>query len=109
MSIVQAVKYCFSNYVTFRGRARRPQFWWFMLFCVLSIGLAEWLVGEDFSGLVTLLLLPPTFAVSARRLHDIGRSGWWQLVSLVPLVGVLVVLYWYVQPSDPHENDYGPV
>ncbi len=109
MSIVQSVKHCLSHYATFRGRARRPEFWWFMLFCVLAIGLAEGLVGEGFSGLVTLALLLPTFAVSARRLHDIGRSGWWQLVSLVPLVGVLVVLYWYVQPSDAYENQFGPV
>ena len=109
MSFVSAIKTCLTHYATFQGRARRPEFWWFMLFCVLAISLAEALVGEGFSGLVTLLLLVPTFAVSARRLHDIGRSGWWQLVSLAPLVGVLVVLYWYVQPSDAYENKYGPV
>lgn len=107
MSFVTAIKTCLGRYATFRGRARRSEFWWFMLFCALSISLAEALVGDEFSGLVTLALLVPTFAVSSRRLHDIDRSGWWQLVSLVPLVGVLVVLYWYVQPSEPYGNRFG--
>ncbi len=106
MQFVDSVKTCFSKYATFRGRAKRPEFWWFMLFCMLAISLAEGFVGEGFSGLVTLAVLVPTFAVSARRLHDIGRSGWWQLVGLAPLVGVLVVLYWYVQPSEPYQNKY---
>ena len=58
-------------------------------------------------GLVTLALILPTLGVTARRLHDIGRSGWWQLIVWVPVVGVFVALYWYVQPSEPIENKWG--
>lgn len=106
MQFVDSVKVCFSKYATFQGRARRPEFWWFMLFCVLAVSLAEALVGEGFSGLVTLGVLLPAIAVSTRRLHDIGRKGWWQLISLVPMIGSLVLLYWYVQPSEPFQNKY---
>jgi len=53
-------------------------------------------------------VLLPSLAVGARRLHDIGRSGWWQLLSLIPVIGVLVLIYWYIQPGDPEANEYGP-
>ena len=109
MSFVDAIQSGLSHYAVFRGRASRPQFWWFMLFCVLAVSLAEAIVGEGFSGLVTLALVLPTLAVTARRLHDIGRSGWWQLVVWVPVVGVFVALYWYVQPSEAMDNKWGPV
>ena len=75
---------------------------------VLAVSLAEALVGEGFSGLVTLALVLPNLAVTARRLHDIGRSGWWQLVVWIPVAGVFVALYWYVQPSEPIDNKWGP-
>ncbi len=109
MSFVDAIQSGLRQYAVFRGRASRPQFWWFMLFCVLAVSLAEAIVGEGFSGLVTLALVLPTLAVTARRLHDIGRSGWWQLVVWVPVVGVFVALYWYVQPSEAMDNTWGPV
>ena len=107
MNFVDAIQSGLSQYAVFRGRASRPQFWWFMLFCVLAVGLAEAIVGEGFSGLVTLALVLPTLAVTARRLHDIGRSGWWQLVVWIPVIGVFVVLYWYVQPSEAMDNRWG--
>ncbi|HSW16630.1 MAG TPA: DUF805 domain-containing protein [Ramlibacter sp.] len=106
VNIVEAVKTCLRNYVNFRGRATRPEFWWFMLFCALASIAAGMLIGERTSGLVSFALLLPSLAVSARRLHDIDRSGWWQLVSLVPLVGWLVVLYWFVQPTQPQTNRF---
>ena len=108
MNIVESTKSCLRQYAVFAGRATRPEFWWFMLACVLAISLAEWLVGEGFSGLVTLAVLLPALAVTARRLHDIGRSGWWMLIAWVPVVGIFIALYWYVQPSEPFENKYGP-
>ena len=108
MSFVDAIQSALSQYAVFRGRASRSQFWWFMLFCVLAVTLAEAIVGEGFSGLVTLALVLPTLALTARRLHDIGRSGWWQLIVWVPVVGVFVSLYWYVQPSEPMKNKWGP-
>lgn len=109
MSFFDAIKSGLTQYATFRGRSTRPEFWWFMLFCALAASLSEWLVGEGFSGLVTLALLVPALAVAARRLHDIGRSGWWQLIVWVPVVGILVALYWYVQPSRQFANKYDPV
>ncbi len=108
MSFVDAIQSGLSQYAVFRGRASRPQFWWFMLFCVLAVSLAEAIVGEGFSGLVTLALVLPTLAVTARRLHDIGRSGWWQLMVWLPVVGIFIVLYWYVQPSQVGVNRFGP-
>ncbi|TFY97331.1 DUF805 domain-containing protein [Ramlibacter rhizophilus] len=106
MNFTDAVKTCLRQYATFTGRASRPEFWWFMLF-VLLLSMAASLIGPRVNALVTLLLLLPSIAVAARRLHDIDKSGWWQLVSLVPLVGWLVTLYWYVQPSQPSGNRFG--
>ena len=65
------------------------------------------LVGETVANLVFLGLLLPSLAVGARRLHDIGKSGWWQLVNLIPLIGLILLLYWTVQPSEG-DNTYGP-
>ncbi len=107
MSFVDAIQSALTQYAVFRGRASRSQFWWFMLFCVLAVTLAEAIVGEGFSGLVTLALILPALGVTTRRLHDIGRSGWWQLIVWVPVVGIFVALYWYVQPSEPMENKWG--
>lgn len=97
MEFGQAISSCFSKYATFSGRASRSEFWWFFLFQVL-VSLAVSMVGETYSGLVSLALLLPALAVGARRLHDIGRSGWWQLLMLTG-IGLLLLIYWWVQPS----------
>jgi uncharacterized membrane protein YhaH (DUF805 family) len=107
MDFKQAVIRCLRDkYVDFNGRAGRPEFWWFALF-TLVLGLAFSLVGLDMIGaLVNLALLLPSLAVGTRRLHDMGKSGWFQLVWLIPLVGWAVMIYWLVQPSAP-ANEYG--
>ena len=97
MNFGQAISTCLSNYATFAGRASRPEFWWFFLFQVLA-QIAASMVGQTMSGLVVLGLLLPALAVGTRRLHDIGRSGWWQLLMLTG-IGYLVLLYWWVQPT----------
>ena len=107
MNFVDAVKTCFTKYVGFEGRATRSEYWWWVLFifavaivmAVLNLGM----IGNLFS-LATLL---PSIAVGARRLHDIGKSGWWQLIALIPLIGWLVLIYWAVQPSEG-DNAFGP-
>jgi uncharacterized membrane protein YhaH (DUF805 family) len=107
MNFFAAIKTCFSKYLVFSGRARRSEFWWWTLFTVLVLlGLS--VVRLDRAGdLFSLLTLLPSFAVGARRLHDIGRSGWWQLLWLIPLAGWIVLIYWAAQPGVDSENTYG--
>ena len=106
MNFVDAVKHCLRQYATVTGRARRPEFWWFMLFAFL-VSTAASVIDPRLNALVSIALLLPALAVSARRLHDIDKSGWWQLVGIVPFVGWIIVLYWYVQPSQPEANRFG--
>ncbi|OYX09410.1 MAG: DUF805 domain-containing protein, partial [Rhizobiales bacterium 32-66-8] len=91
MDFTTAIRSCLSQYATFRGRARRSEFWWFSLFVIgleLVAALVEGALGVDgfLSGLVHLLTLLPSLAVGARRLHDIGRSGWSQLLLIIPIL-----------------------
>ena len=75
MTFSQAIAACLSNYVSFSGRASRPEFWWFFLFQALA-SLAASLIGDWLNGVVALALLLPGLAVGTRRLHDIGKTGW---------------------------------
>ena len=104
MNFGQAISVCLSKYATFTGRASRPEFWWFFLFQIL-ISLAASMLGDVISGLVALGLLLPGLAVGARRLHDIGKSGWWQLI-LLTVIGLLLLIYWWVQPTVEGGNAY---
>ncbi|CAN7239291.1 DUF805 domain-containing protein [Acidovorax sp. LjRoot129] len=98
MDFVSAIKSCLTQYATFSGRAVRSEFWWFFLFQIIAVIVASFL-GDVISGIVSIALLLPALAVGARRLHDIGRSGWWQLLSLTG-IGFLVLVYWWAQPSE---------
>ena len=102
MDFVQAIKSCLGQYATFSGRASRSEYWWFFLFQVLVM-VATGMLGDVINGLASLALLLPALAVGTRRLHDIGRTGWWQLLLLTG-IGFLVLLYWWVQPSDGSAN-----
>ncbi|MDP3761704.1 MAG: DUF805 domain-containing protein [Ramlibacter sp.] len=104
--ILKAVKTCFNKYADFSGRAARPEFWWFFLFQIVVLLVARIIGGDILYGLVALALLLPSLAVGARRLHDIGKSAWFLLLALIPLIGFLVLLYFFVQPSGP-ANEYG--
>ena len=105
MNFQEAVKTCFSKYVDFSGRASRSEYWWFVLAYVI-VAIVAGFIHEVVYGLVILAFLLPLLAVGARRLHDIGKSGWWLLLGLIPLVG-LVLLYFMVQPTQPESNEYG--
>ena len=105
MDFVQAIKSCLGEYATFTGRAARSEFWWFFLFQVLVM-VATSMLGDVINGIASLALLLPALAVGARRLHDIGRTGWWQLL-LLSGIGFLVLLYWWVQPGEGAGNIYG--
>lgn len=112
MSFADAVRSVFSKYATFSGRARRSEFWWFALFSGIVqtvMSLLDAAIGNRILGLlVALALLLPSLAVTVRRLHDTGRSGWWIFIALIPLVGVIVLLVFELQDSQPESNAYGP-
>lgn len=103
-----------EHYATFSGRARRAEYWWFALFSLL-VSIALGIVGESSDTLGDLLqiviglgLLIPSLAVQVRRLHDIDRTGWWLLIGLVPLIGWIVLLIFYVQRGTEGDNRFGP-
>ncbi len=111
-----------KQYAEFEGRARRKEFWMFSLIHFLIImalqtvtfmiagmnpesGVGVFLMG--LLGLYSLAVFIPSLAVSVRRLHDTGRSGWWLLISLVPVIGAIALIVFYVQDSQPGANQYG--
>jgi len=98
MNFADAIRTCFTKYVDFNGRAKRPEFWWWVLFVFLASLVAQW-IGDVPSALVSLATLLPSIAVGARRLHDIDKSGWWQLVGLIPFIGWIIMIWWCVQDS----------
>ena len=102
MNFGQAISACLSKYATFSGRAPRPEFWWFFLFQIL-VSVAASMVSDTIAGLTSLALLLPALAVGTRRLHDIGKSGWWQLLMLTG-IGLFVLIYWWVQPTATGSN-----
>ncbi|HEX7865745.1 MAG TPA: DUF805 domain-containing protein [Variovorax sp.] len=105
MDFQTAVKTCLSKYTDFTGRASRSEFWWFVLAQLVVLIVAS-LIHRFLYGIAALALLLPALAVGARRLHDIGKSGWFLLLALIPLVN-LVLIYFYVQPTQPESNNYG--
>ena len=110
MDFKQAVIRCVRDkYAEFNGRASRSEFWWFALACLLVSVVVQALLGQWAAHLVNLALLLPSLAVGSRRLHDMGKSGWFQLVWLIPFIGWAIMIYWLVQPSaGPNEYGEGP-
>lgn len=102
---------CLKNYANFSGRARRKEFWFFYLglvICnIIAMVLDSILETEViFYGIVTLALTIPFLAVSARRLHDIGKSGWWYLISLTG-IGIILLIIWWAKEGESQNNLYG--
>jgi uncharacterized membrane protein YhaH (DUF805 family) len=106
MSFVEAVKSCFHNYATFDGRAPRSEYWFFHLFGFLAT-LAGLLTGFLFL-VIVVGLLAPSLAVNVRRLHDIGKSGWFLFIVCIPLIGAFILLIWHCQRGTPGDNRFGP-
>lgn len=107
-----------KNYAVFSGRARRKEYWFFVLFNIIVSfilvfvdGLTGMFNAETgfgiLSGIYTLAIIIPSIAVGVRRLHDIGRSGWWFLIALVPILGGIILLVFFVLDSKPGANEYG--
>ena len=109
IAIVKSV--ILKNYCNFEGRASRPEFWWFFLFNFL-VSLILSLMGKagtTLQGLWSLAILLPQLGLSARRLHDIGKTGWLLLLGFIPIVGWVILIIWWAKEGDPTENQYGPV
>ena len=100
-----------NKYAQFTGRARRSEYWYFVLFNILigiGISLIDVFAGTAFLNIIySLAVLVPGLAVAVRRLHDTGRSGIWILIGLIPLIGVIVLIVFMVEDSKP-DNQYGP-
>jgi len=101
-----------EHYSDFGGRARRAEFWWYLaVFAGIDVVLAlvqHPMHTKFLTAFFGLGLFAPTVGVEVRRLHDVGRSGWWLLIGCVPIVGGLVLLYWFVQPGVAGANAFGP-
>lgn len=107
-----------KKYADFSGRAPRPEYWWFYLLVIvvyLVATIIDSVIGTDMVvgpyGMVMMVaalgLLIPSIAAGIRRLHDTDRSGWWLLIGLIPLVGAIVLLVFWVSAGTPGPNQYG--
>ena len=111
MSFTEAVRDGFNKYVTFTGRSSRPAFWWWYVFTliaavvavILDLILGTWILYA----IVGLAIFLPNLAVTVRRFHDAGHSGWWVLTFILPIVGFIVWLVFGVTASKP-PNEWGP-
>ncbi len=117
MTLIEAVNSAFQNYFNFKDRSRRSEYWYFTLFLFLAgfvfalvdIGVLGYAPDEfgPASGLFSLATLIPGISVSVRRLHDMGRSGWFLLLAFIPLIGWIVLIYWCCQPTASGSNRFG--
>ena len=96
MTFQESIQVCFKKYADFTGRASRSEYWWFALFVFLASAGTS-IISQVASGLFSLATLLPSLAAGARRLHETGRSGWWQLLWLVPVIGWIVVIVFLAQ------------
>lgn len=102
-----------KKYADFSGRARRREYWMFVLVNLIVsfvLGFVGGLVrgGTALSIIYSLAVLVPSIAVSVRRMHDIGKSGWWLLIGLIPLIGAIILIVWACTDGEPGDNEYGP-
>jgi len=126
MTFQESIKTCFSKYVTFSGRAQRSEFWWWVLFIMIANMVLTWvdiaLFGTTqtapgsisgstdtpiLSGIFGLATLLPSLSVAIRRLHDIDKSGWWYLIGLIPLIGLIVLIVWFATDGTRGRNRFG--
>ncbi len=115
MNFTEAITSGFQNYVNFRGRAARSEFWWWTLFAIIAsivaglIDIALFGVAgiSPIQNLVGLALFLPGLAVSIRRLHDLDRTGWWMLIALTG-IGIILLIIWDCMRGTPGANRFGP-
>ena len=120
MNMIEAVKAVFSKYATFEGRARRSEYWWFVLFNLIvsiiltvllgggrGMGDSGMMGGSLLANIWSLATLLPSLAVGARRLHDIDRTGWWQLIWFIPVIGWIVLIVFFASRGTAGPNRFG--
>ena len=123
MNFQDAVKTCFQKYATFSGRAARSEYWFFVLFNLLLsmvLGIADAaafshvdpLTGkmvqtQVLGNIAALITLLPSLAVAVRRLHDLGKSGWFVLINLIPIIGWIIFIVWAATKGTTGENRFG--
>ena len=121
IEFIPAVRLAFQRYFEFHGRSSRAEYWWFALFILIgyfSTGLLDLLVTRTYNphmqfgalGLIfRIVIVVPGFALGSRRLHDINRSGWWQLlwIAVITVIPVILLVYWHIKQGDTSFNNYG--
>lgn len=119
MDLKQAVETGFRKYVVFSERACRSEFWYWTLF-IWIVGIVLSIVDSalfspmpvdgsgPLSGLFSLAVLIPNIAISVRRLHDLDKSGWWLLLIFIPLIGIIILIIWFVGRGTEGANRFGP-
>jgi len=109
---------CLKQYADFSGRARRKEYWMFVLFNVLisiALGIVDGVLGFSaeassigiLGGIYSLAVLIPGIAVCVRRLHDVGKSGWYYLLFLIPIIGAIILLVWFCTEGERSTNAWG--
>lgn len=111
MNFPDVVRTCFQKYVVFNGRAARSEYWFWVLFTFIGsfvLGIVDGILGMQLlGGLFTLAVLLPSISVGVRRLHDIDKSGWWILINLIPIIGLIVFIFWAVTKGTAGDNRFG--
>jgi len=106
VGMLEATKLYFTRYDDIKGRSRRSEYWWATLSIIIISGIVSIVLGS-FAAIWSLVTLVPSLTLCVRRLHDIGKSGWWYLVSFIPLVGAIMMIVWFCQDSTA-DNQWGP-
>lgn len=108
MGFGEAIRICLRKYADFSGRARRSEYWWFILFTIIVEGVSTSAFGQNFGNAVSLAFLLPTLAAASRRLHDGDHSAWALLLILVPIIGWIVLIVWLATAGTGSSNRFGP-
>ena len=106
MTFLKAIETCFKKYADFNGRASRPEFWWFYLFTILCY-IVAFAINPVIGIVVELALFLPFIAAASRRLHDINKSGWLQLIAFIPLIGWILMIVWCATDGEKKDNRFG--
>ena len=117
MDIQTSIKTCFNKYATFSGRASRSEYWFFILFGILGgivtliidVMILDYSIESEYTPInliFSLILIIPSIAVACRRIHDVNKSGWWQLIWLT-IIGGILLLIWYFKEGEKRKNRFG--